>query len=230
MTEEEWLTANNPRPMLESIRGKASDRRLRLFAVACCRRIWHLFTDPSCRSAVETAEQFADADVKESEMDLARTALVEFQPVAQPSRAVRRVALKAAFRFSDDPVFLTRPVDEADIADEVATVAAYATGVKNTASQWKVVQGTEKARQAKILRDIFGNPFRPVIIDQSWLTSTVADLARLIYDERAFDRLPILADALMDAGCDNDDVLNHCRSAVPHVRGCWVVDLLTGRK
>jgi hypothetical protein len=81
-----------------------------------------------------------------------------------------------------------------------------------------------------ILRDIFGNPFRPVAVDPSWLTSTVVALAEGIYQERAFDRLPILADALQDAGCDSDDVLSHCRSDGPHVRGCWVVDLLTGRK
>jgi hypothetical protein len=80
-----------------------------------------------------------------------------------------------------------------------------------------------------LLRDIFGNPFRPVSVEPSWLTSTVVALAEGIYQERAFDRLPILADALMDAGCDNADVLGHCRGDGPHVRGCWVVDMLTGR-
>ena len=85
-------------------------------------------------------------------------------------------------------------------------------------------------KQCGFLRDIFGNPFRPVSLDLRWLSSTVLDLARTIYDERAFDRLPILADALMDAGCDSDEIINHCRSEGPHVRGCWVVDLLTGRE
>jgi len=81
-----------------------------------------------------------------------------------------------------------------------------------------------------LLRDIFGNPFRPVACDASWLTSDVVALARGIYDDRAFDRMPILADALQDAGCDNDEVLNHCRDAAQvHVRGCWVVDLLLGK-
>jgi hypothetical protein len=80
------------------------------------------------------------------------------------------------------------------------------------------------------VRDIFGNPFRPVAVDPSWLTETVVALAEGIYQERAFDRMPILADALEDAGCDDADVLNHCRQPGEHVRGCWVVDLLTGRK
>ncbi len=72
---------------------------------------------------------------------------------------------------------------------------------------------------------MIGNPFRPVALDPRWLTSTVLDLARTIYDERVYERMPILADALMDAGCDSEEILSHCRSGGPHVRGCWVVDL-----
>ncbi len=84
----------------------------------------------------------------------------------------------------------------------------------------------ESSMQCQILRDIFGNPFRPVALDPRWLTSTVIDLARTIYEERVWERMPILADALMDAGCDSEEILNHCRGPGPHVRGCWVVDLL----
>jgi hypothetical protein len=86
----------------------------------------------------------------------------------------------------------------------------------------------EQAAQAGLVRDCFGNPFRPVTLDPSWLTSTVVSLAEGIYADRAFDRLPILADALQDAGCDNPEVLDHCRAPGPHVRGCWVVDLILG--
>jgi hypothetical protein len=81
-----------------------------------------------------------------------------------------------------------------------------------------------------ILRDIFGNPFRPVTVNSAWLTATVVSLAQAIYDERAYDRLPILADALEDAGCDNAEILNHCRQPGEHVRGCFVVDLLLGKR
>jgi hypothetical protein len=87
----------------------------------------------------------------------------------------------------------------------------------------------EQRYQADLLRDIFGNPFRPVAVDPAWRTSAVVALATGIYDERAFDRMPILADALEDAGCDNDDILDHCRGPNPHVRGCWVVDLPLGK-
>jgi hypothetical protein len=80
-----------------------------------------------------------------------------------------------------------------------------------------------------IFRDIFGNPFRPVTVDPEWGTSTVVGIADGIYADRAFDRLPILADALQDAGCENSDLLDHCRGPGPHVRGCWVVDLVLGK-
>src|SRR5581483_3527580 len=81
-----------------------------------------------------------------------------------------------------------------------------------------------------LLREIFGNPFRPVTVNSTWLTSNVISLAQTIYDERAFDRMPILADALEDAGCTNAEILQHCRQPGEHVRGCWVVDLLLGKE
>jgi hypothetical protein len=79
------------------------------------------------------------------------------------------------------------------------------------------------------VRDIFGNPFRPVRVDPSWRTTDAVALARGIYAERAFDRLPILADALEDAGCTNAGMLTHCRAPGPHVGGCWVIDLVLAK-
>jgi hypothetical protein len=97
---------------------------------------------------------------------------------------------------------------------------------------------TERTAQAWLLRDVFGNPFRPVSFDPSWRTSTVTTLAQTMYDSRDFSAMPILADALQEvpsarrkgfAGCDNSDILNHCRGPGPHTRGCWVVDLVLAR-
>lgn len=81
-----------------------------------------------------------------------------------------------------------------------------------------------------LLRCVFGNPFRPVVFDPKWWSETATALAAGIYEERAFDRLPILADALEEAGCDHADVLAHCRGSGPHARGCWVVDLVLGKE
>jgi hypothetical protein len=83
--------------------------------------------------------------------------------------------------------------------------------------------------QVRFLQDIFGNHFRPATISPAWQNTNTVALAQAIYDERAFDRMPILRDALEDAGCDNADILNHCRQPAEHVRGCWVVDLLLGK-
>jgi hypothetical protein len=79
-------------------------------------------------------------------------------------------------------------------------------------------------------RDIFGNPFRPVSIDPAWQTAAVVSIAQAIYAQRAFDRMPILADALEDAGCTHTEILNHCRQPAEHVRGCWVIDFLLGKE
>jgi hypothetical protein len=86
---------------------------------------------------------------------------------------------------------------------------------------------------AAVVREVFGNPFRPVTIDPVWLSwndGPVQKIAQAIYEERAFDRMPILADALEDAGCTEQAILAHCRGDGPHVRGCWVVDLLLGKQ
>src|SRR5262249_12032196 len=112
------------------------------------------------------------------------------------------------------------------VVQEVALSAVEALG-PNTSDQ-----DQERRYQAVMLRCIFGNPFRSVSINRAWLAwndGTVLKIAQAIYDEGASERLPILADALEDAGCDNADILAHCRGEGPHVRGCWVVDLLLGK-
>ncbi len=92
------------------------------------------------------------------------------------------------------------------------------------------IHSAEEAAQSALLRCVFGNPFRPVTFDLRWRTFDVVGLARAIYDEKEFERLPILADALMDAGCEDEQIISHCRGDGPHVRGCWVVDLALGKE
>ena len=117
----------------------------------------------------------------------------------------------------NEPSMPERPLDWARLVTDPALRAELATPAPEHAP--------------RVLRDIFGNPFRPVSLSASWHTSTVVQLADGIYQERAFDRLPILADALQDAGCHNEDILDHCRDAsATHVRGCWAVDLMLGKK
>ena len=211
MTEADWLSATHPRPILEKLGGRASERKLRLFAAACCRRIWHLFPDERCQASIETAERYADGCATENELDVSQRATphsTQFDPTVTfikkcafyaASWAVNQFAMNAAM-----------------CAAESATAAV-------------PTPTNEAAAQAVTLRDIVGNPFRPVALDPAWRTEAVVGLAAGIYADRAFDRLPVLADALEDAGCADADMLSHCRGPGPHVRGCWVVDLLLGK-
>jgi hypothetical protein len=93
----------------------------------------------------------------------------------------------------------------------------------------RILGGGERIAQCEIIRCVFADPVRPVAFDPRWRTADAVGLARAIYEDRAFDRLPLLADALMDAGCEEEQVLGHCRGEGPHVRGCWVVDLILGK-
>jgi hypothetical protein len=207
MTEVEWLAATDPTPMLEFLAGRASDRKLKLLGLACCWNIWPLIDVDRSQEAVAIAEQFLEGWV---DKETIRQALDRAATYVTEGPAYYAAASAAQFALHRYPTFT-------QLQQHVLNPAAAARG-----------EG-EHQKQAALVRDIFGNPFRPVSVDPSWLTSTVVALASGIYAERAFDRMPILADALMDAGCDNADVLNHCRRDGPHVRGCWVVDLLTGR-
>src|SRR5205085_12433942 len=138
-------------------------------------------------------------------------------------------AWKDAFPDAED--YSDAQTDAAEAATRPTDPNAFSAafwGAKSTASVMLHSDGRreEQLKQAALLRDIVGNPFRPVALDPAWRTAAVVGLAEAIYAGRAFDRLPILADALEDAGCDNPDVLAHCRGPGPHVRGCWVVDLI----
>jgi hypothetical protein len=212
MTEAEWLMCTDPNAMLQFVKKTVSARKVRLFGVACCRRlVWLLLTDERSRKAVEVAEQFAeDGDCG---VELARARHASHVAVNQHAK-YRRRALRAAYGITHGDA-LTAAYDAWQYAAD------------------SINKAHDLAIQADLLRDIIGNPFRPVALDPAWLQwngGTVRKVAQAIYDDRAFDRLPILADALEEAGCTDRDILDHCRSGGDHVRGCWAVDLLLGKE
>ena len=208
MTDAKWQGGANPVPMLDYLRdSRASDRKLRLFAVGGCRRIWPSITDPRSRLAVETSERF----------------------VGGSATAVELRAAQIAADAAADEAQGGGEVDAADAAADVGTdfracaIAAADADYPNRQAEYLV--------QAGMLRDIFGPlPSHPVPVDPAWLTSTVVALARQVYESGDFTPMPVLADALQDAGCEREDILSHCRSDGRHVRGCWVVDLLLGKE
>jgi hypothetical protein len=219
MIESEWQSCDDPRLMLEFLRGKASERKLRLFAVACYRRVPGFAALPE----VAVAERLAEGLVTEEELAEARAesargdeqSVGQFSYVPPPESIL--LALGAGLAVTASPA--------ADAAKAVSGKAAAFVG------------GGELLGQAGLLREIIGNAFRPASINPDWLTPTVTGLAAAAYEERDLPsghldagRLGVLADALEDAGCDDTEILDHCRGQGPHVRGCWVVDLLLGKE
>lgn len=221
MTEEEWITSDDPERMLKFLYERGTDRQYRLFAVACARdeleharktgrcfnfgeeprEIEKMFWDPvrGYEAAILGAEAWADG------RGIAYTWSSHwFVGWGKGIDGVKDIAYAA---LGHDPDGLVA-IPPAQIAD---TIRGYQTN------------------PAHYLRDIFGNPFRPVAFDPEWRTSTVVAVARGMYENRDFSPIPLLADALQDTGCENETILNHCRSAGSHVRGCWVLEMILGK-
>jgi hypothetical protein len=228
MTEAEWLAANDPTEMLEEL-GTAYKRKLRLFACACCRRVWSHLQDSRSKLSVEASEQFADREIGKPELKAAQlAAMLGKSRIDEYVFPAENAAASVA-----RPNVVTRWVAQLTcwaIGNRSATTYAVSQGVLSVVQKREIAQQREAQYQAFLLRDIFGNPFRPIQFDPAWFTPTVVALANGIYADRAFDRMPILADALEEAGCDNADVLLHCRGDSPHVKGCWVVDAVLGKE
>jgi hypothetical protein len=225
MTEAEWLKCEDPQPMLDFLRGKASERKLGLYDLACCRHIWHLLVDVRSQQAVEIAERFVDRLADRADLDRARklaahaTWAIDHEREVAGMETSRRRTLRAA----EAVEYTLRQIS--------GRVGVFCLLEPLLADEDEATQGKQHAGLNHSLRCIFGPmPFRPVSIHPAWRSATVTSLAQAIYDERAFDRLPILADALEDAGCTNADLLGHCRGGGEHVRGCWVVDLVLGKE
>jgi hypothetical protein len=218
MTEVEWMQCQEPAPLLTYLQWRGSDRKLRLFAAACCRRMQYLLPRQGGK-IIEVAERRADGLAGQAEVEAAAASLPDPppSPIIGGFGPVRQTAIRKALL-----AILVRPVGAAQIA---AQVAAAVCSVREREEEPRI--------QCIFLRDLFGNPFRSGALDRSWLTwkeGTISKLAQAIYQEGAFDRLPIVADALEEAGCTDAAILDHCRGPGPHIRGCWVVDLILGKE
>jgi hypothetical protein len=212
MTEEEWQSCPDTFQLYEALPQPVSHRRLRLWAIACGRRL----VSPSCPTSryeqyrswlasprwelsLAAAEQFADGELDRTGLRAARV------PEGGPYNMFLITAGIKHF-----------------------THRAALGSIRGCGNEFGAPSVDE---QATLFRDIFGNPFRPVSFSPSWRTDTALTLARQMYDSRDFGAMPILADALQDAGCEDEHILNHSRDASQiHVRGCWVVDLVLGKE
>jgi hypothetical protein len=215
MGEAEWLACTDPLAMLEYLRGsgKLSERKSRLFAVACCRSIWDWMSEP-LRRVVEMGERYADGLAPRRE-DQQVADLVFEEPGGCNGLAVAALNTIAGCYERDDPFHI---------------------GSDTAAQANTVVDG--RLAQCHLLCDLFGPvPFRPTALDPSWRTPDVLALAEAAYEERDLPsgtldpaRLAVLADALEEMGCRDQQILQHLRGPGPHVRGCWAVDLILGKE
>ena len=220
MTEAEWLACSDLPPMLNHVQQEASDRKLRLLAIACHRRFEPLLIRSSAeeqlflRKPLSVSERYADGDADLQELTEAFDDLARRFGTYEGPHMWRDIVSDRKHMLAGLIIELWR---NWELVNHFMTP-------ENPLNETE-----ERLHQLQLVHDIFGNPFRPVALSPEWRTDTALALSRTMYDQRDFSAMPILADALQDAGCDNDDILNHCRGPGPHVRGCWVVDLVLGK-
>jgi hypothetical protein len=244
MTEEEWLECDDLRDLLDFAKttSRSSRRTLTLLAVAGCRRLADLLPDLVCVETLDAAEAFADRAITAAQLKKVRDRLaphcggyeqtVKVLP-AETANALRHLLdsdqkeLIGAIGLSSQILGLRAVHVAGKMPDTLPYEAIPQFWYE---PEFEEVKNAARGEDRKFLRDIFGNPFRKVKLNKKWLTDTAVTLSRQMYDAREFSAMPILADALQDAGCDNDDILAHCRdTSLTHVRGCWVVDLVLGK-
>jgi hypothetical protein len=229
--EQQWLSCDDPTPMLKLLRGKASERKLRLFLAACCRRIWDFLPDECCREAVLLAEQLAYGKVR----DRQRRANTKQVTQALPGYFDNPIELNARLAvLSANEKTMWRKVHFPNVAMVLGHAASQNGDVLSAA--YKDAVQLEKQAEASLVRCIFGSPFRPRLSPDlsilAWNGGIVKRLAEEAYEQRIMPagtldnaRLAVLADALEEAGCQDPDLLGHLRQpGAMHVRGCWPVD------
>lgn len=215
MTEHEWLKGTRPRKMISDLKkfqpelAGPTQRKLRLLSCAISRFMFAEHMEPEINDAIVVAESAADVG------DAAKVS------TASASAAVRLLELVYCY--------LKDNTNQVAIMWISSKLRSLIEDELHCDRGWRerLEEGVE---QSRLVRDVFCNPFRPVFVDPRWLTKNVLILARTVYEDSSFDKLPLLADALEEAGCSNADLLAHCRAPGPHVRGCWAVDLMLGKK
>jgi hypothetical protein len=241
VTEQEWLACDDLDAMVGYVASKGGVRRARLFAVACCRRAWGHHTDSLSHDAFGVMERQADGLAESAEWERVRAAALgpdALVPTSTGSFTVRErnhpcwVLSRAASAPPGDAMLHAAWRAAVDAGYRAPTSAG---GSRGQRAAFLAAQAEESASQRALLRDIFGNPFRPLLLEPSWRTPAVLSLSQAAYDERIMPqghldpvRLAVLADALEELGAAGEAV-GHLRSAGPHVRGCFVVDAVLGR-
>lgn len=250
----DWDAATNPDPLIRRVwppppgrpdtwvpvyeLARPVARRLRLVGVACARQVWDLLSTDD-RNAVFVSERYADGGATRNDLGAAAVR-VPLGPLSAQQYA-RSAAGYASTPFIEPRPLVTQDLPSWDVR-EAARYAAKALAGRAAGpaprrnptdpvwhATWNAVFHAARAEQADLVRDVFPPPGTSPFVRPDWLTSTVTAMARQMYDGREFSPMPILADALQDAGCTDELILGHCRKPAPHTRGCWAIDLVLGK-
>ena len=228
MTEAEWLSCEDPAAMLNFLRGRVSDRRLRLFICGCCRHMPDAYVSEEEIESIEYGERYADGEVTLDYLNSYRAnrpARFHTNGLNWYTSAIKRLTL------CRKKMLLQSALNSVSTTAHARVAAVFGDYQHEKKEARRVATLIERRFVAGIVCDVFRNLIRPTALDPVWRTDTVLSLAQGMYESRDFSAMPILADALQDAGCENEDVLNHCRDEkAVHVRGCWVVDLVLGKE
>jgi hypothetical protein len=239
MQEYAWLHGIDFRDMIGVIRKEANARKLGLAACAYVRSRLDALSDRRLREAVETAEDYADFRATKQQVKAAKHSLTVLLAEAQARHWQDKDAVPERAWADPEhdgwwqPDAIWQLEQQARLIELILKPSRVDADILLTvAYPFTSSPGFENQNQrCELLREIFGNPFRPVNFSSEWRTDTTVSLASQMYESREFSAMPILADALQDAGCDSEDILSHCRDAnQAHVRGCWVVDLVLGKE
>jgi hypothetical protein len=237
MTEAEWDACADPEKMVVFLGRRTSRRKLRWFACACCRRLWEHLKDEDVRKALDRAERYADGHIRNSTAD---------RWYHRACRSRERQETRSGFtpewmacHAVASAVLSDRYAGMLDVHRHVARAVADRTGERRGSPAWEAARRAASRELVPVLREVVGNPFRPVTVSPAWLSwndAAVVRLARAAYEAPVLPagkldnaRLAVLADALEEAGCGDEQLLRHLRSGGEHFRGCFVVDALLGR-
>jgi hypothetical protein len=228
--------------MLDHLQPDEGGRKVRLFKCVCCYLMWPLLVDERSREGVRVAERYADGAATAAELRRAIAAVEE---------ATRLIGRRRPRRRETKELLSARRRAARLALDTTRNTGFWAAGIARWVRHPAEAGGKPDATfppsplpmpapgktpvqiyrwLARLVRDVFGNPFRPVAFSPQWRTDTALSLAWQMYDARDFSAMPILADALEEAGCESEDILSHCRGPGPHVRGCWAVDLILAKE
>lgn len=241
MNEAEWMGCTHPQPMIDFLKDTASVRKMRLLGCACSRRVLTILNNPQAEKTIDIAERVADGDADAKslweELGLLQDMVKGQRPATATYQGTMGIALAIGsfVLATGKPDYVLFRLGLNSLAGAAAWQIAPNAEVEEDDWSgphdpvWRRVESEERQWQAEMVRDIFGNPSRPVVFDPTWLTPTVVKLAQSVYVMKAFDRLPVLADALREVRCDCAQIVNHCRVPRLHAKGCWVVDKVLGK-